>query len=102
MKPLVIGSVWLISLLALLLIYPSVGSWAIEHVPYSFLILAPFGLDSFFEWTLVFAISYWAIHALSWDESPVRKMAKWLVGGAVCIVLLHAAWVIFVVAKGGI
>ena len=101
-KQLAVGLVWLAWLLALLFIYPLFVEKATEKIPYSFLLLAPFGSVSFPQWVLVAGLSYWAIRALGWDEPAIRKAAKWIGIGAVCILVLHAAWVLFVVAKGGL
>jgi hypothetical protein len=101
-KPITVGLVWLAALLALLLVYPQFGEMATEKVPYSFLLLAPFGLRSFPQWVVGAGVSYWAIRALGWNEPSTRKAAKWVGIGAVCVLALHAAWVLFVVTKGGL
>ena len=101
-KPFVVGLVWLVAVLALFLVYPPLGEMATERVPYSFLLLAPFGLMSFPQWALVAGVSYWAIGALGWNEPSIRKAAKWIGVGVACVLALHAAWVLFVVAKGGL
>lgn len=94
--------VWLVCLALLFFIYPSLCEQAIKRVPYSFLLLAPFGLTLFSQWALVAGVSYWAIRALGWDNVAIRKAAKWCGIGAACVLVLHAAWVLFVLVKRGI
>jgi hypothetical protein len=101
-KQLIVALVWLASLAVLFLIYPSFCEQSMKRIPYSFLLLAPFGLVSFSQWTLVAGVSYWAVRALGWDEAAIRKAANWGGIGAACVLMLHAAWVLFVTAKRGI
>lgn len=101
-KPIIVGFLWLVAFFALLLIYPLLGEMAVASVPYSFLLLAPFGLMSFPQWVMGVGVSYWAVRALGWNEPSTRKAAKWIGVGVVCFLALHAALVLFVVAKGGL
>lgn len=101
-KHISIGLVWLAGVLSLLFVYPLFGEKVAEGIPYSFLLLAPFGMVSFPQWVLVAGVSYWAVQALGWNEPPIRKAAKWIGIGVVCVVALHTAWVLFVLAKGGL
>lgn len=101
-KPIAVGLLWLLALLALLLVYPRFGEMAVENVPYSFLLLAPFGLMSFPQWVMGAGVSYWAIRALGWSEPPTRKVARWVGICTICVLALHAAWVLFVVTRGGL
>jgi hypothetical protein len=98
----IVGLVWFAGLLVLLFAYPFFAEQALERIPYSFLLLAPFGWTSFSQWALVVGLSYWAIVALGWAGAPFRKAAALTGAVALGILMLHVAWVIFVVAKGGL
>jgi hypothetical protein len=101
-KPIVVGFTWFAVVLALTLVYPQFGEMAAEQVPFSFLILAPFGLNSFPQWVIGIGVSYWAIRALGWSEPPTRQTAKYVGIGVVFVLVLHVAWVLFVVTQGGL
>jgi hypothetical protein len=101
-KSLAVGLLWVGVLLFLAFFYSDIADYALRTIPYSFLLLTPFGWGSFFGWAMALAVSFWAAHALGWDEPSLRRVTKWLVAVACGILLMHAAWVVFVVARGGL
>jgi hypothetical protein len=101
-KSFAVGILWVGTLLFLAFFYLDIADYALRTIPYSFLLLAPFGWGSFFGWAMALAASFWAAHALGWDEPSLRRVIKWLVAVACGILLMHAAWVVFVVARGGL
>ena len=101
-KSIVVGILWVSALLFLAFFYTDIANYGLRTIPYSFVLLTPFGLMSFFGWVIALAASFWAVHALGWNEQSLGPTVKWLVVFACGIVLLHAAWVVFVVARGGL
>jgi uncharacterized membrane protein len=101
-KEIGIGFLWLVVVLALLFVYPSFAEQIEQKVPLAFLLLAPFGIDWFPQWIGIVGMSYWATRATRWVEPAIRKTIKWNAVVINCVLILHAAWVVFVLAKGGL
>lgn len=102
LKRLTVSILWVGALLFLAFFYLNIADHTLRAIPYSFLLLAPFGWNSFFGWIIGLVVSYCAARALSWGEPPLRRAIKWAVAVACVIVLTHATWVLFVVARGGL
>ena len=101
-KSLTVGTLWVGALLFLVFFHSDIASYAIRTIPYSFLLLAPFGWDEFVGLGMALAVSFWAAHALGLDKPSVRYVIKWLVAVVCGILLAHAALVVFIVARGGL
>ena len=102
LRGLFISIVWVVALLLLAFFYPDIVDYTLRTIPYSFLFLAPFGWNSFLGWAMAFAVSFWALHTLKWDELPLYFLVKGSIIVTCSILLIHAIWVAFVVARGGI
>jgi hypothetical protein len=89
-------------MLALALFYLDLEAKLIASVRYAFMLLTPFGWSSFFGWVIAFGISLWAAHALGWNDPVLRRVAKVGAVSSSGILLVHAAWVLFVVFRGGL
>jgi hypothetical protein len=101
-KKIAVGLLWISTLLFLVWFYSGIADYALRIIPYSFLLLAPFGWASFFGWAIALGVSFWAAHALGWDDPSLRTAGKWLMVVACALLLMHGAWVVFVVSRGGL
>lgn len=90
------------SLLFLVFFYPAFADYVLRTIPYSFLLLAPFGCDSIFRLAIALAVSFWAAHSLGCDEPFLYSLIKWLAAFVCGILLMHAGLVMFIVARGGL
>lgn len=97
-----VSVVWLLVIIVVEFLYSSVAKNVIELIPFSAMVLMPFGWESFFQWVLFGAVSYWAITVLGWDEPLIHKGAKLLLVAAIFLVLLDVILIGFIVAKGGL
>ena len=97
-----VGVLWAGTLLFLAFFYPDIADYALRTAPYSFVLLTPFGFASFFGWVLALTIYFGAAHVLGWTASTLLRAMKWLVVLIFGFLLMHAAWVVFVIASGGL
>jgi hypothetical protein len=99
-KNFAVGLLWISTLLFLVCFYSGFADYALKKIPYSFLLLAPFGWGSFFGWAMALGVSFWAAYVLGWDQPSLHTAGKWLVVVACGMLLMHGAWVFFVVSRG--
>jgi len=101
-KKLIYGAIWILGILILWCIYPLFRSFLLIEIPFLFLLLAPFGLTSFSQWILTIAATYWLICLLQINTGTIRKLVRSVGFGSALLLVVHAAWVSFVLIKGGV
>ena len=98
----VVSLIWVTTMIVSAFFVPSIVEYVLRNVTYSFLLLAPFAWTWFPSLVLIGSVSIWVAKVLDWSAATVNLATRILFIFVSSALLLHGAWVLFVVARGGL